>query len=132
MSKETAKKLIAELQTNEELKAKVQGITDPGQLVKAAVDAGYDVTAGELTEAEKEFRAEKAKKTKLSVEELDAVAGGAVWNGEDAPDGHEMGCFTSYHHYDYQKDTGIWCQESYYCEQNYEEHSSGHGEVGPL
>ena len=54
------------------------------------VDAGYDVTAGEMIEAEKDFRAEKAKKTKLSVDELDAVAGGAIWDGEDAPDGHEM------------------------------------------
>ncbi len=53
MSKETAKKLIAELQTNEELKAKVNGITDPGQLVKAAVDAGYYVTLDEVAEAEK-------------------------------------------------------------------------------
>ncbi len=132
MSKETAKKLIAELQTNEELKAKVQGITDPGQLVKVAADAGYDVTAEEMIAAEKEFRTEKAKKTKLSVDELDAVAGGAVWQGEDAPDGHELGCGVSYHDYDYQKENNIWCQESYYCEQNYEEHSSGHGEVGPL
>lgn len=67
MSKETAKKLIAELQTNDELKAKVQGITDPVQLVKAAVEAGFDVTAEEMTEAEKEFRAEQVRKTKLSV-----------------------------------------------------------------
>ena len=83
------------------------------------VDAGYDVTAGEMVEAEKDFRAEKTKKSRLSVDELDAVAGGAVWQGEDMPDSHEMGCFTSYHHYDYQKDTGIWCQESYYCEQSH-------------
>ncbi|MBR6940149.1 MAG: hypothetical protein IKH65_05050, partial [Clostridia bacterium] len=39
MSKESAKKLIGELQTNEAMKAKVQGITDPAALVKAAVDA---------------------------------------------------------------------------------------------
>ena len=45
MSKETAQKLITELQTNKELKAKIKGITDTEQLVKAAVDAGYDVTA---------------------------------------------------------------------------------------
>ena len=115
MSKETAKKLIAELQTNEELKSKVNGITDPGQLVKVAADAGYDVTAEEMIAAEKEFRTEKAKKTKLSVDELDAVAGGAVWQGEDAPDGHELGCGVSYHDYDYQKENNIWCHESYYC-----------------
>jgi len=44
MSKETAKKLIAELQTNEDLKAKVAGITDPTELLKIANEAGYDVT----------------------------------------------------------------------------------------
>jgi len=37
MSKETAKKLIAELQTNEELKAKIAGITAPAEMVKKAV-----------------------------------------------------------------------------------------------
>ena len=115
MSMETAKRLIEELQTNDELKAKVQDITDPAQLVKAAVEAGYEVTAEEMTEAEKEFRAEKAQKTRLSIEELDAVAGGAVWQGEDAPDGHELGCGVSYHDYDYQKENNIWCHESYYC-----------------
>ena len=40
MSKETAKKLIAEMQTNEELKAKTAGITDKDALVKMAVEAG--------------------------------------------------------------------------------------------
>ena len=44
MSKESAKKLISELQTNEELKAKIAGITDPAELTKKAVEAGYDVT----------------------------------------------------------------------------------------
>ena len=117
MSMETAKKLIADLQTNEELKAKVNGITDPGQLVKAAVDAGYDIIAEEMIEAEKEFREEQAHKTKLSAEELDAVAGGEYWTGEIAPDGHEMGCVASYHKYDYQKETGIWCKHVYYCEK---------------
>jgi hypothetical protein len=38
-----------------EFKAKVQGISDPAQLVKSAVDAGYDVTVEELIEAEKEL-----------------------------------------------------------------------------
>ena len=96
------------------------------------IEMGYDVTLDELVEAEKKFKTEKAKKTKLSVEELDAVAGGAVWKGEDAPDGHEMGCEISYHHYSYQEETGTWCNTNYYCEQNYEEHSSGHGAVGPV
>ena len=67
MSKETAKKLIAELQTNEELKAKIAGITEPAEMVKAAVEAGYDVTLEDLLEAEKEYRAETAKKQTIKV-----------------------------------------------------------------
>ena len=53
MSMETAKKLIADLQTNEDFKAKISGITDPTELVKKAVEAGYDVTLDEVAEAEK-------------------------------------------------------------------------------
>jgi len=44
MSKETAKKLIADLQSSEELKAKVNGITDPAELLKIARESGYDFT----------------------------------------------------------------------------------------
>ena len=116
MSKETAKKLIAELQTNNELKAKIKDISDPAELAAKAVEMGYDVTLDELVEAEKKFKTEKAKKTRLSVEELEAVAGGMVWHGEDAPDGHEMGCVVSYHDYDYQEEAGIWCEDNYYCD----------------
>jgi len=49
MSKETARKLIAELQTSEELRAKIEGITDPEALAKKAVEAGYDVTIERTT-----------------------------------------------------------------------------------
>ena len=31
---------------------------------------------------------------KLSVDELDAVSGGVFWLGDDAPDGHELGCWS--------------------------------------
>ena len=66
MSKETAKKLLTELQTSEELQAKIRGITDPVELAKKAVEAGYDVTLEELIEAEKELRAGKiAARNKL-------------------------------------------------------------------
>ena len=116
MSKESAKKLIAEMQTNEELKAKIAGITDKEELVKMANEAGYDVTLDELTEAEKEYRAELAKKSdELSADQLESAAGGKVWNGEDAPDGHEMGCFESYHNSSYSIYRDVWCKKSYYC-----------------
>ena len=116
MSKETAKKLMAELETNEELKAKVNGITDPEQLLKIAVDAGYDVTAEELIEAEKERRAEQAKNTdeKLSLDDLEGAAGGRRWGGDDASDGHEMGCDICYHHKSWSVENDEWCTKSYY------------------
>lgn len=116
MSKETAKKLMAELETNEELKAKVNGITDPEQLLKIAVDAGYDVTAEELIEADRERRAEQAKNTdeKLSLDDLEGAAGGRTWEGEDASDGHEMGCTACYHGKSYSEENNEWCQKIYY------------------
>ena len=121
MSKESAKKLITELRTNEELKAKIAGITDPAELTKKAVEAGYDVTEAELIEAEKELKNAQAERTDemLSLDELEAAAGGELWKGEDAPDGHEMGCGISYHTYDYHVENGIWCNRSYYCNNAY-------------
>ena len=98
MSKETAKKLITELQTNEELKKKVDGIAEPEELVKKAVEAGYDVTLEELEAAEKEIKAELASKNdELSADELEAAAGGHLWKADEASDGHELICAISYH-----------------------------------
>ena len=78
------------------------------------------MTADELIEAEKEFRKELAEKNdaqakKISLDDLDSVAGGTCWEGEDAPDGHEMGCNVCYHYYDYSKETGNWCKNKYFC-----------------
>ncbi|MBO6302909.1 MAG: Nif11-like leader peptide family RiPP precursor [Ruminiclostridium sp.] len=112
MSKETAKKLIAELQTNEELKAKIEGITDPAEMVKIAASAGYDVTVEEMLEAEKEFKAEQSHKTKLSVDEIEAVSGGGLWQSDDGKDGHELFCTASYHDFDYSWDKNDWCTKN--------------------
>jgi len=120
MSKETAKKLIAELETNAELKAKVSGITDAAELLKIANESGYDVTMEELTEAEREYKRDKAAETdeKLSFDDLEGVAGGGLWTGDDAPDGHEMGCAISYHGTDWQIENNIWCLKHWYCQKS--------------
>ena len=116
MSKEIAKKLIAELQTNEELKAKIVGIEDRTELVKKAVEMGYDVTLDELMEAEKEYRNSLAAKTEeLSPEELESAAGGAHWQGENAPDGKELGCEICNYKYDEMKEKNYWCKNDWYC-----------------
>ena len=116
MSKETAKKLISELETNEELGAKVAGVTDPEELLKIALGSGYDVTMEELIEAEKESKRDKATETdkKLSFDDLEAVAGGAAWWGEDASDGHEMGCDICYHKRGYSEENDEWCMSRFY------------------
>ena len=127
MSKEIAKKLITELETNEELKAKVEGITDPEELLKIALDSGYDVTMEELIEAEHSFRTERAAETdeKLSFDDLEDAAGGRNGDGETAPDGHEMGCIGSYHLSDYSKENNIWCNSNFYCNGMQRRCSSG-------
>ena len=104
MSKENAQKLFTELETNKELKEKLAGLENPADIVKAAVEAGYDVTESELIEAEKELRKQRAQETdELSPEELESAAGGVLWTGEDAPDGHEFDCLFFYHMSSYQK-----------------------------
>jgi predicted ribosomally synthesized peptide with nif11-like leader len=115
MSKETAKKLIEELQTNEELQAKVEGITDPEELAKKAVEAGYDVTVEDLVEAEKEMKAKTAARNdELSADELESAAGGNVWRAEDASDGHELLCHLSYHDYGWMEEHNEWCKSDTY------------------
>jgi len=122
MSKETAKKLIAEMQTNEELKANIAGITDPAEMVKKAASAGYDVTLGEMLEAEKEYRAEMAKRAdELSADELEGAAGGILWSSEENKDGKEFNCIYCNLSEEYQVDNKEWCNKVYTCEQNYKE-----------
>ena len=116
MSKEIAKKLIAELQTNEELKAKIAGITDPAEMVKTAVQNGYDVTVEEMIEAEREYRAETAKKSdELSADELEGAAGGTWWLNDKNKDGKEFNCDYCDLDYEYQKEHNEWCRYHYWC-----------------
>ena len=122
MAKETAKKLIAELQENEEIKAKIAGITDPAEMVKKAVEAGYDITLEELTEAEREYKAEMAKRAdELSADELEGAAGGIFWRSEENKDGKEFNCIYCNLSEEYQVDNKEWCNKVYTCEQNYKE-----------
>lgn len=118
MSKENAQKLFNELETNKELREKLAGLENPADIVKAAVEAGYEITEAELIEAEKELRKQRAQKTdELSPDELESASGGTFWQGEDAPDGREMGCFLAYHDYDYQWKNKMWCANNYWCER---------------
>ena len=120
MSKENAQKLFAELKTNKELREKIQSYDTTADIVKAAVEAGYNVTEAELAEAEQELRKQVAQRTdaqseELSPDKLENAAGGMLFFGETAPDGHEMGCFMLYHYEGWQLRNNISCKDKFFC-----------------
>ncbi len=51
---------------------------------------GYELSVEDMTAEDKECR-------ELSEDELEAVSGGVLWFGDDAPDGHELHCFLTYY-----------------------------------
>lgn len=90
----TTKKVIDVLQTDENIKL-VEELVASGKkegeaLVEIAAKLGYEVTAEELAKTFAEAR-------ELDDEDLEEVSGGMLWFGEDAPDGHEIGCFRFYY-----------------------------------
>ena len=93
---------------------------------EAAKRLGFDLTEEEIREGFQAVETERRKKTAdasgeiedLSDDEIENAAGGVLWDGEDAPDGHEMGCFWTYHGYDWQEENGIWCRLEYWCNAN--------------
>ena len=48
--------------------------------------------------------------------EMDMVAGGALFFGDDASDGHEMGCVMAYHHYDWSAENNAWCSQNHFAQ----------------
>ena len=92
MSVENVKKFKKDLDESAELKEKIKkelevykdSEKDERDLIpEVARKLGYDFTDEEYKEDSK----------KLSDAELANVSGGAFWQGPDAPDGHEVGCF---------------------------------------
>ncbi len=101
------KELLEELKAEENVKA-LRELVEAGKkeseaLTEIASKLGYEVTAEELSTAIAETR-------ELDDEELENVSGGKFWQGEDAPNGHEIGCLEWYYRgwYDYysERDTG--------------------------
>ncbi len=96
---------------------------EPAEVAAIAGELGYEVTAAELTQAELALRlapANREKSVELNVNDLAQVAGGMFWDGDDAPDGHEMGCFITYHQWWTCEENKWWCHNYYYGE---------HGEI---
>ena len=88
---------------------------DPAQAAAVAAELGYEITAEELAAAENALHVPaEAEVVELDEADMDRAAGGGCWNGEDAPDGHEMGCHIFYHDNDYSQATGNFCERVYY------------------
>lgn len=116
MALDNAKRFLGQMMKDGEMLKDI-GNKDPDEVVKIARNLGFDVTADELDEALKVMRqTNRDAMQQLTPDELDNIAGGMFWEGDDAPDGHELGCFATYHHYSYQKENKIWCQHFYYGE----------------
>ncbi len=91
---EKNKDLVEMLKSEENVKA-VEELVESGKreseaLVEVASKLGYEVTAEELAKA---FAGAK----ELDDEELETVSGGIFFFGDDAPDGHEIGCILTYY-----------------------------------
>ena len=121
MAKKQAMEFLKLFDTDEALQEQLRE-KSPKEAAEVARGLSFDVTEDELTQAAAALRAERANQSepeKLTPESLDAAVGGMFWDGESAPDGHEMGCVWVYHHYNYQKENNIWCNKSYYCDNHY-------------
>lgn len=120
MKLEKAKEFLELVIKDEVLRSRLAE-KEPYEAAAIAGELGFDVTAEELIQAGNELRRQPNNGEMpevLSLDDLDTVAGGSFWGGEDAPDGHEMGCALSYHGYDWSRSTGNWCKSDYYCVAN--------------
>ena len=119
MANEKVTKLVKELQENATLREKIAAMNNPEDMLKLAKDSGFDVTMEELEEVDKALREAKAEETDeiaLSFDDVENVAGGMVAvEGEDASDGHEIGCEASYHGYKGCVENDEWCKTLLYC-----------------
>ena len=95
MSTKNYKQLMEDVRTNEELAKKLEEADkemrrtgDKAGFIKAAAELGYEVT-------EQDFPADDL--VKLDEEELDNVAGGFFFFGNEEENGHEMGCGCCYY-----------------------------------
>ena len=112
-------RFIEELKNNTEFAEKVDKVSNPEEIIALAADVGIIITAEELPKMEREFRREIEKATEgqmeeLSLEELESAAGGQFFEGEEASDGHEMGCYITWYREIHVKKMNEWCQNNYY------------------
>lgn len=100
---DTARAFLEKVMEDEELRAEIEG-KQPEEVLQVAANHGFSVGVDLLTDVIAEYHKRTGDTpVELTSEQLDAVVGGL--GGDDASDGHEMGCimwwYTSI--YDMQK-----------------------------
>ena len=116
MAADNAKAFIEKMLSDPELQEKV-GSAGPEDITGIAKELGFDTSAEEIEKVYKEMRSASGDiPEELSEDEIDNIAGGRVWCGEDAPDDHEMGCSIFYHGYSWQEENDVWCKKNYFCQ----------------
>ena len=121
MAKKQAIEFLKQLDTDEALQEQLRKKT-PKEAAEVARGLSFDVTEDELTQAAAALKAERAnpgKLEKLTLEKLDTAVGGMFWDGELAPDGHEMGCLLSWYGDQWQEKNGIYCGKMNLCNRQF-------------
>ena len=121
MAKKQAIEFLKLLDTDDALQEQLQEKT-PKEAAEIARGLSFDFTEDELKQAIAVLKAERAKQNEpemLTPESLDTAVGGMFWDGETAPDGHEMGCFISWHGDRWQEKNGIYCGKMNLCDRQF-------------
>lgn len=121
MAKEQAIEFLKLLETDEALHEQIREKT-LNEVAEIARGLSFDITEDDLNTAIMEFKEERAKQLELEslpADKLDRVAGGMFFDGEDAPDGHEMGCLISYHGDKWQEKNKTYCQKQNLCDKHF-------------
>ncbi len=119
MAKEQAIEFLKLLESDEALRRQIQEKT-PKEVAEIARSLSFGITEDDLNTAIAELRAKRAGQQDLEQvpdSSLDSVAGGAFWDGETAPDGHEMGCMLTYHGNTWQEENKIYCHRQSLCDK---------------
>lgn len=114
MATENARNFLKSIESDEALLEQIRKM-EPEEIVQLARERGFDVTATELEAAAKQQRTPSAEEVReLDLDEMDNAAGGWLFYGDDAKDGHEMGCTLSYHGMEWSIENHEWCRYEYY------------------
>ena len=121
MAKKQAMEFLKLLDSDEALQEQLREKT-PKEAAAIARALSFNVTeeSKELKEAKEEAeRANQGEPEKLTLENLGTAVGGMFWDGESAPDGHEMGCFISWYGDQWQEKNGIYCGKMNLCDRQF-------------